>query len=302
MHNNRPLTYGEGRAMQSPDFEIFHFFDSRPCDILLHHHDFFELYYLRSGEMNYIVDGQRYVLRPGNLLFIAPDQFHRPDVMSTSSFERFVLWIHPAFMNSALEHFPGLSADLFSGARISNFLCLNESQRETLEMLLSSLEQESCSALAYRQTMCHAILIALIVHIKRMMLDLPQSDRPSFAAHSPAALQPVADASGEQLREVFSYIQNHLSEDLSTSALAERFFFNPHTLARHFKKHAGIPIGDYVRKKRLATARLLIYQGMNAVQAGTVSGFSDYSTFYRAFRQEYGTSPKAFAASCHIQS
>jgi len=302
MHNNRPPTYGEGRAMQSPDFEIFHFFDSRPCDILLHHHDFFELYYLRSGEMNYIVDGQRYVLRPGNLLFIAPDQFHRPDVMSTSSFERFVLWIHPAFMNSALEHFPGLSADLFSGARISNFLCLNESQRETLEMLLSSLEQESCSALAYRQTMCHAILIALIVHIKRMMLDLPQSDRPSFAAHSPAALQPVADASGEQLREVFSYIQNHLSEDLSTSALAERFFFNPHTLARHFKKHAGIPIGDYVRKKRLATARLLIYQGMNAVQAGTVSGFSDYSTFYRAFRQEYGTSPKAFAASCHIQS
>ena len=301
MHNNRPLTYGEGRAMQSPDFEIFHFFDSRPCDILLHHHDFFELYYLRSGEMNYIIDGQRYVLRPGNLLFIAPDQFHRPDVMVTSNFERFVLWIHPAFMTSALEHLPGLSADLFSGACISNFLCPDEMQRETLEMLLSSLEQESCSALAYRQTMCHAILIALIVHIKRMMLDLPQADKPSFAAHSPAALQPAADISGEQLREVFSYIQNHLSEDLSTCALAERFFFNPHTLARRFKKHAGIPIGDYVRKKRLATARLLIYQGMNAVQAGTTSGFSDYSTFYRAFRQEYGASPKAFAASCHTQ-
>ena len=302
MHNAASLTYGEGRTMQSPDFEIYHFFDSRPSNIHLHHHDFFELYYLRSGEMNYIVDGQHYILHPGNLLFIAPDQFHRPDVMSTSDFERFVLWIHPAFMNSALEHLPGLSADLFSGARISNFLCLNVSQRETLEMLLSSLEQESCSSQAYRQTMCHAILIALIIHVKRMMIDLPQADRPSFAAHSPAALHPVTDISGEQLREVFSYIQNHLSEDLSTSALAERFFFNPNTLARRFKKHAGIPIGDYVRKKRLATARLLIYQGMNTVQAGTVSGFSDYSTFYRAFRQEYGASPKAFAASCHIQS
>ena len=143
--------------MQSPDFEIYHFFYSRPSNIRLHHHDFFEIYYLRSGKMDYIVDGQHHVLHPGNLLFIAPDQFHRPDVASTSDFERFVLWVHPAFMNSAFEHFPGLSADLFSGARISNFLCPDESQRKTLEMLLFSLEQESCSSQAYRQTMCHSI-------------------------------------------------------------------------------------------------------------------------------------------------
>ena len=50
------------------------------------------------------------------------------------------------------------------------------------------------------------------------------------------------------------------------------------------------------RKKRLALARVKISQGMSATQAGATSGFSDYSSFFRAFKNEYGVNPREFAA------
>lgn len=301
MHHDRPLSYGEGRTMNSPDFEIYHFFDSRSCNIRLHHHDFFELYYLRAGQMDYIVDGRHYSLYPGTLLFITPDQLHRPQITNIDDFERFVLWINPAFMAHAQEFLPGISGSLLSGTRISSFITPDDTQREAIEVLLFALRRESQEQLKHRTVMCHTLLLQLLIHIKRILMQLPQADSPSFAAHAiPAAgpALPSVDVSSEHLRDVFSYIQDHLSEDLSLSALAERFFFNPNTLARRFKLHAGIPLGEYVRKKRLAAARLLIYQGKNAIQVGTAVGFTDYSTFYRAFRQEYGVSPKDFARSC----
>lgn len=302
MQGKRIPTYGEGRRMKSPDFEIYHFFDSRPSNIMLHHHDFYEIYYLLSGEMDYIVDGRRYALHPGSLLFIAPDELHRPDIAGMKEFERFVLWIDPAFLSLYAESFPGLSGVLSSAIRVSSFLIPDSAQRTAMETLLSSLEQEDSKQEECRSLMCHSIIIQLLIHIWRMLKKHQGVSSSAAAAGVPPAgndILPTPDISAENLHDVFGYIQEHLSDNLSVSALAERFFFNPNTLARLFKAHAGIPLGEYVRKKRLAAARLYMYQGMSAVQAGSASGFSDYSTFYRAFKREYGVSPKEFVLHFH---
>ena len=44
-------------------------------------------------------------------------------------------------------------------------------------------------------------------------------------------------------------------------------------------------------KKRLAYAKELIKSGKTASFASDASGFKNYSSFYRAYVNEYGTSP-----------
>ena len=62
-------------------------------------------------------------------------------------------------------------------------------------------------------------------------------------------------------------------------------------MTRQFKRITGMTPGDYIRRKRLESAHELIRQGYGAQQAGYSSGFTDYSAFFRAFRQCYGMAP-----------
>ena len=63
------------------------------------------------------------------------------------------------------------------------------------------------------------------------------------------------------------------------------------TLTRQFRRIIGLTPGEYIRRKRLETAYELIRQGTGVLHAGYMSGFAEYSVFYRAFRQVYGISP-----------
>ena len=60
---------------------------------------------------------------------------------------------------------------------------------------------------------------------------------------------------------------------------------------RLFKAETGSTVHAYVRQKRLLYAARLIREGTSANQAAEAAGFSDYSTFHRAFRSSFGVSP-----------
>ena len=52
---------------------------------------------------------------------------------------------------------------------------------------------------------------------------------------------------------------------------------------------------SYTHLKRLSMAKYKIYHGTQPSKVYSECGFSDYSTFYRAFKKEYNLSPKEFA-------
>ena len=69
------------------------------------------------------------------------------------------------------------------------------------------------------------------------------------------------------------------------------------TLTRQFKRLTGMTPGECIRQRRLEAAHTMIAPGAPMQQACAECGFSDYSAFYRAFRQTYGASPSAYAAA-----
>ena len=96
--------------------------------------------------------------------------------------------------------------------------------------------------------------------------------------------------------KVHEYINAHFREQLSVTALAQRFFMDKNTMTRQFKRIIGMTPGEYIRRKRLEMSYELIRQGYAVQQAGYASGYTDYSAFYRAFCQQYGFPPGELAA------
>ena len=294
MNTSHISGFNERQTMQSLDFEIYHYDDASPCNVTLHHHDFFEIYYLLGGSMDYIVEGNRFTMMPGDLLLISPLDLHRPDPHEQQNFERIVLWISMPYLALLTESFPGMMTTLLSRTAAGRQFSLSHMDRACLETLLSAILEERSVTRPDSQAMCRALLTCLLIQLQRRLMALP--DQQTAPAHASRTRRGATSPLPSPLFSVFEFIDANLCEDLSLNRLAERFFQDANTLSRRFKREVGITIGEYIRKKRLALARVKIAQGMSATQAGATSGFSDYSSFFRAFKSEYGVTPREFAA------
>ena len=61
---------------------------------------------------------------------------------------------------------------------------------------------------------------------------------------------------------------------------------------RRFRTLTGYSVHQYVREKRLLAAAELLRRGASAQEAGLRCGFQDYSAFQRAFKRQFGLTPR----------
>lgn len=90
-----------------------------------------------------------------------------------------------------------------------------------------------------------------------------------------------------------------LTEDLqdppSLAELAAYFHFSENYLIRIFREATGVTPHAYVNAARMRKAKLLLStSSITADRVACECGFTDYAHFYRSFRRETGTSPKAY--------
>ena len=96
--------------------------------------------------------------------------------------------------------------------------------------------------------------------------------------------------------QVLSYIGNHYHENITLESLAAELFVSKYHLSHEFSHRVGTSVYRYVIFRRLLQARELLLAGQAPGEVYQSCGFGDYSNFYRAFRSEYGISPREFAA------
>ena len=273
----RSQRFDPRQTMRSDTFEIFHYKEPRPDAVDVHLHDFYEVYFLLGGNVEYWVEGR--ILRPeaGDLLLINPMELHRPIVHPESpTYERIVLWVNKTYLESLTED--GQLSRCFDPS-LPNLIRPTAPERTMLTAWLSGLVRESYSREFCSEYSAFGIFLQFMVQLNRIALQTqPQQEE--------KAVSNLVD-------QVLHYIGRHISEELTLDTLAERFYVSKYHLSHTFTKEVGVSLHRYITLRRLLMARQLLSTGMSAGQVSTACGFSDYTSFYRAFKAEYGISPGA---------
>ena len=273
----------DGRqTMKNNTFEVFRYKDAYPKEVALHHHDFYEIYFFLSGNVQYNIESRSYLLTPGDVLLISPMELHQPMFgQDHRVYERIVLWMDKKFLDKLC--IPGQELSRCFDTTLpghTNLLRPEGVQRQLLQFVLEQLLVEMTEEEPYRETMTMVYLAQVLVYLNRLAM---KNERIEQVQNQDTAVY-----------NVLGYINDHYSDDLSLDHLANTFFISKYHLSREFQRLVGTSVHRYIVQKRLVMAKQMLGQGVPSSEVYQQCGFGDYSNFYRAFKQEYQISPKDF--------
>ena len=100
---------------------------------------------------------------------------------------------------------------------------------------------------------------------------------------------------GRAINSITRYLQEHLSEELSLSVLAEEFHLNPQYISQLFKNEIGVNFLAYLTGIRMEKAKkLLLSSSLSVAEVAERSGYADYRVFTKAFKKSEGVTPSQY--------
>lgn len=282
MRKNLESTFNTRQYMVSQDFEIYYYNDLKHPEVSLHSHDYYEFYFFLEGDVSIQIGKEVHSIKPGDILLMPPKISHRPIFHSENvPYRRFVFWISEDYCKYLKE----LSSDyvyLIDYVRKSkDYIFHNDPiSFNTVHSKIVRLLEEIHSQRFGRDTQVRLCVNDLIFYLNRL----------AYEQNEPARITGELDL----YQKLLEYIEDHLDEDLSLESIASEFYVSKYHIAHIFKDRLGMSIHQYITKKRLSLCKEAILGAASITEVYQSFGFSDYSSFFRAFKKEFGMSPKEY--------
>ncbi len=248
--------------------------------VQLHSHAFFELIYCCSNcGAEYLVGSERYRIQRGDIIFVPPGISHRPLLpeQMREPYDRYVLWLSVEFMERYAKLFPHAFAGQQPAAGI---LRTAGTKWEVLADMFHAGVQETEKQKDGWESVVYGNTIVLLTQIKR-------------AAEERSARSMQAEAP-ELLDRIMAYIEENYAAPITIGLLAKVFFVSSSTISHLFQQKLGVSFYRYVTQRRLIAGKMLIEQGLPLEEVSSRIGYGNYSGFFRAFKLEYGISPREY--------
>lgn len=268
--------------MLSEDFEIYYYNDKNYSGVSSHSHNYYEFYIFLEGHIRLTVDGHSYTPVPGDMIIITPNTLHSCICTDSSlPYRRFVFWLSEDYCREL-------------GALSSGYIYLMQQAMlkkpyyfhfETIELNATQykifcLIEEILSDRFGKEAMIKLQVNDLILHLNRIVYERNHDVK--------------SDEKKSLMEALLELINNHIDQDLSLEYLASQLYVSKYHIAHIFKDQLGISIHQYIIRQRLTICRDALLCGMPVAKVSEAYGFKDYSSFYRAFKKEYGISPQDY--------
>ena len=99
------------------------------------------------------------------------------------------------------------------------------------------------------------------------------------------------------IQQSLDYIEENLQTEITAQELAEMAHLSLFHYYRLFRQATGLPVMQYILRRRLLHGVYAISQGSTRIDAALRFGFDTYPGFYRAFCREFGSTPSDFLRS-----
>lgn len=234
----------------------------------MHSHSFMEIFrYTSDSRVEYLIGTHRYLLQKGDIICIPPGTFHQ------------VLRYEP-------EDVPCVRDLIVISPHYLEYTGWNTLPREHYLLRATSERAEffeNLCALCVRESQTQE------PHWREMLSGCIQMLLTQIVRSSDLAIKAETDGMFEN---ILTYIDERLDQKLTLADTARHFFTSERSITREFQKNLGISFYRYVTQRRMLMASNLITNGIPLEEVCQRLGYADYPTFYRAFKKEYGISPR----------
>ncbi|MBR4529484.1 MAG: helix-turn-helix domain-containing protein [Lachnospiraceae bacterium] len=254
----------------------------------LHNHDGYEVVLFLSGDVRIQIESEQFQMQRGDLFFIRPLTFHGIDLTDIESYERVVVNVRYEVLREMGDAETDLASFFKSGScSYMNHVRLTEEAIERLVRIAGDLE-ESLSHGCYGQKMLSRSLLAefLITGNRYASAHHPESEDNRMP---------------QTVSRIFSYIEEHLCEEITIAGMAEALHYSSDHLSRSFREAAGGSLKHYINAKKIALAQIYLRKNISPYEVCFMVGYNNYSSFSRRFSDQIGVSPKRFQLDMRAQ-
>ena len=99
------------------------------------------------------------------------------------------------------------------------------------------------------------------------------------------------------IQKSIDFIEVNLQAEITAVELAEKAGFSVFHYYRLFQQATGLPVMQYILRRRLLHGVYAMKQGSSKTDAALRFGFDTYAGFYKAFCREFGATPSDFLES-----
>ncbi len=246
---------------------------------IVHSHPYYEAVLCISGpDVTYSADGDLYQLRPGEIILFPSELYHAAKYDCSCQFsERIVIQIDSEFWKATvrrlgLEHADwNRSVTLFNANAVKAWEIRGLFERMNLN---AGLDEEYRTA-AFASNLSEFLLIICQIAKKGNV-------------YTPAATSALVERAVQYIQE------NYTDPKLNVAKLMSYTYTSRGHLSRTFKAYTAESIHSYITDLRMQHCCQAIARGRSILEACTESGFSDYSSFLKAFRKLYGMTPVTY--------
>ena len=202
----------------------------------------------------------------------------------TVPYQRFILWVSEDFCDELLKISSDFEYIFQKPGFVNNYIYhFDVISFNIIQSKIITLLEELHSHRFGQSVLISAHVNSLIMTLSRMIYETEN--------------QIAIKENSSLYQNILNYIETHINENISLNTIADNFYVSKYHIAHIFKNQMGLSIHQYILKKRLSICKAAIVSGSNINTVFLECGFGDYSSFYRAFKKEFGISPKEFKNS-----
>ncbi len=252
-----------------------------------HTSDYFEIYYAPNGNCPIHFENEVVTLFHGAVLIVAPNIVHASPCYADDAILNYFLVRASTFDRVFWSQLPesSLLASFFrkalSGGEGAAWLYFDTHEDAELLRLSERMHQEFQEAGGYSAQMLNALMTEFfILTLKKYesTARLPRTDD-FYWKHEYSA--------------ILSYIQQNFTK-ARIEDVAKEFHYSTRQVSRVVKTCLDLTYAQLILKLKMEKAAALLQQGELPIAAiGSSLGYSDVSSFYRAFTRYYRTTPRS---------